>query len=295
MKSKSLKIPVIILSFGLILMLATYLLTSIRQKPTVTEQDFAYSVTYKIDGETKTLEGVYTCRFDGFGANGIDPLTRYYTEEYTVDGVTTPAPQHIVSEKGGYTLELITRLNSDYLMGEEGDYSELSVPHFEAEDAEGNQYDEENLPAVFDAEILSAQYPEPIENSFTFAGFSGLYVVNTSAILLAGLFTLLLCMILVRKADGVAYSALDWVGAVLNFIVILAVLPVIYLAACLIQAYPTGPNWIYQGYLCLPPILPLSVAASVALRRKGFRRSGFFIQFLGLAILVIFSALEYVL
>ena len=61
------------------------MLTSMQFKPAVTEQDFNYSVTYKIDGETKTFSGVYTCRFTGFGGAGVDPLAqgirygRYYT------------------------------------------------------------------------------------------------------------------------------------------------------------------------------------------------------------------------
>lgn len=38
-----------------------------------------------------------------------------------------------------------------------------------------------------------------------------------------------------------------------------------------------------------------SLAASVSLRRKGFKKSGFFIQFLGPAVLVILGVAEYIL
>ncbi len=128
-----------------------------------------------------------------------------------------------------------------------------------------------------------------------FAGFSALYSVNMSVMLFAGLLTLLICVILVKKSEEVSYSVLDKVGIVLNFIGVFAVLPIISLAACLIQAYPTGPDWIYQAYLCVPPIIVFSIAASVALRRKGFGKSGFFVQFLGIIVEVILAVLEYAL
>ena len=70
------------------------MLTSMQFKPAVTEQDFNYSVTYKIDGETKTFTfelsydrgsgyiyfGMnYAARIeDGTGAQGIR-YGRYYT------------------------------------------------------------------------------------------------------------------------------------------------------------------------------------------------------------------------
>ena len=50
-----------------------------------------------------------------------------------------------------------------------------------------------------------------------------------------------------------------------------------------------------QAYLCVPPIIVFSIAASVALRRKGFGKSGFFVQFLGIIVEVILAVLEYAL
>ena len=296
MKKNVLKIPVIIIAIGLILTIVAYFLASIQLKPTVSEQDFPYSVTYKVDGETKIFEGVYTCRFDGFGGNGIDPLSRYYSEEYTVNGVASPSRSYKIAEKDGYVLEIITLFDSSYLMGDSEDESDgLEAPCLEAVDADGNQYGETELPDVFDAEIVSWKYPEPIKNSFMFAGFSGLYVVNMGAMLLVGLLTLIVCVIFVKKGEGVVYSALDIIGIVLNFLTAIVALPFISFVVSLVQAYKTGPDWIYQVYLCMPPIMALSLAASVSLRRKGFRLSGFLIQFLYIAIFVILAIFEYIL
>ena len=39
--------------------------------------------------------------------------------------------------------------------------------------------------------------------------------------------------------------------------------------------------------MCIPAITAFTVAASVALRRKGFRKTGFFIQFAGPVIYIV--------
>ena len=264
----------------------------------MTNHDFDFSITYKLDGETKTINGVYGSRFTGFGANGVDPLCRYYEGTYTVEGETDGDRCFTISEKDGYTLYIVALLNDSYLFGDvENDSYESGheEPTLEAEDKDGNQYDETNLPDVFDAEIVSFEYPEPVENTFRFSGFSGLHAVSTGVMILVGILTLILCMIFVKKGEGVEYRILDKFGIALNFAAMLFVLPIIYIAAVFVQAYKVGPDWLYQAYLCIPQIIPFSIAASVSLRRKGFRKIGFFIQFLPIVIEVLLTVLEYIL
>ena len=298
MKNKSLKLPIIIIAIGIIIAIVAYLLLSMQKTPTVAKQDFDFSITYKIDGETKTINGVYSSRFTGFGANGVDPLCRYYEGTYKVEGETDGDRCFTIAEKDGYELYIVALLNDYYLMGDEENESYDSYtegPTLEAKDKDGNQYDETEMPDVFDAEIVSFKYPKPIENTFYFTGFAGLYAVSTGAMILIGILTLILCMIFVRKGDGVEYRVLDKLGIALNFIAVLFVLPIIYIASVFVQAYKIGPDWLYQAYLCIPQIIPFSIAASLSLRRKGFRKIGFFIQFLAPAVEVIFTVLEYVL
>ena len=298
MKSKGLKIPAIIIAIGVIVAIAVGLLVSMQKMPTVTKQDFDFSITYKLDGETKTLDGVYSCRFTGFGGNGVDPLCRYYEGTYKAEGETDGDRCFTIAEKDGYKLYIVALLNDAYLMGDvENDSYESGneAPFLEAEDKEYNQYDEASLPDVFDAEIVSFEYPEPVENTFRFSGFSGLYAVSTGAMILVGILTLILCMIFVKKGEGVEYRILDKFGIALNFAAMLFVLPIIYIAAVFVQAYKVGPDWLYQAYLCIPQIIPFSIAASVSLRRKGFRKIGFFIQFLPIVIEVLLTVLEYIL
>ena len=298
MKGKSLRIPAIIIAIGIIVAIAAGLLVSMQKMPTVTKQDFDFSITYKLDGEIKTLNGAYSSRFTGFGANGVDPLCRYYEGTYKVEGETDGDRCFTIAEKDGYTLYIVALLNDSYLFGDvENDSYESGheEPTLEAEDKEYNQYDETNLPDVFDAEIVSFQYPEPIENTFRFSGFSGLHAVSTGVMILVGILTLILCMIFVKKGEGVEYQILDKFGIALNFAAMLFVLPIIYIAAVFVQAYKVGPDWLYQAYLCIPQIIPFSIAASVSLRRKGFRKIGFCIQFLAPVAEVILMVLEYVL
>jgi hypothetical protein len=298
MKNKSLRLPIIIISIGIIIAIAASLLLSMQKTPTITNRDFNFSITYKLDGETKTINGVYSSRFAGFGGNGIDPLCRYYDGTYKFEGEDDGDRCFTIAEKDGYELYIVALLNDYYLMGDKENESYDSYtegPTLEAEDKDGNQYGETELPGIFNAEIVSFKYPEPIENTFYFTGFAGLYVISTGAMTLIGILTLILCMIFVRKGDGVEYRALDKINIALNFVAMLFVLPIIYIASVFVQAYKVGPDWLYQAYLCIPQIIPFSIAASLSLRRKGFRKSGFFIQFLAPAIEVIFTILEYIL
>ena len=300
MKTKNLKIPAIIIVIGLVVAVVAHLLTSIQLKPTVTEHDFEYSVTYKLNGETKTINGVYNCSFSGFGSEGIDPLDRYYTGEYTVDGNTTTFQSYTIAEKDTVDLYIVTLFNDSYLMNDTKNYSyypSLDDPYLEAADSEGYAYesDEEELLNMFDAEIVSWEYPEPIENSFVFAGFAGLHTVSVVAMMIVGVLALAACMIFVKKADDVVYNLIDKVGIFFNFAAAFFGLPIVSITVYLVQAFQTGPDWIYQVDLATPPIILFSLAASVSLRRKGFRVSGFLIQFFGFAVLLLFGILEYVL
>ena len=73
MKNSRWRLPAIIIAIGLILSLVACLITNVVLTPTITKHDFDYRVTYKLNGETQTLEGLYKCRFDGY-KEAIDVL-----------------------------------------------------------------------------------------------------------------------------------------------------------------------------------------------------------------------------
>ena len=283
MKIKGLKIPAIIIVIGLVLSLVASLFTNIILIPTVTEHDFNYSVTYKLNGETKTFEGVYKCRFDGYSEGG-NPRNRYYTGEYTVDGQTTPVHIYTIAQKDGAELYIVTLFNDCYLMGDtkDEDYrSFLEEPYLEALDKEGYPYDEAEMPSEFTAEIISWEYPEPIENTFVFSGFSILHAGSMFAMLLVGLLVMIACIIFVKRDRTVPYKVLDKLSVVLNCVVCFAAIPFITFTTGMMRIIMRGDELMYQIYLCIPALTAFTVAASIALRRNGFTKSGFFVQLVG--------------
>ena len=100
MKMEKLKLPVLVLSIGLVVAVVACLFTNAIIVPTVTEHEFNYSVTYKLDGEVKTFEGSYVCRFDGED-NLVDPIYRYYEGEYTDYGLAVHSCSYTIAQKDG--------------------------------------------------------------------------------------------------------------------------------------------------------------------------------------------------
>ena len=283
MKMKTLKIPALILAIGLVLAVAVSLFANAFVVPAVTEQAFPYSVTYQLNGETKTMEGIYKCTYEGFHEGG-NPRDRYYTGEYIVDGQQTYGQTYTIAQKDGAELYIVTLFNDCYLMGDTKDMDYrpfLDEPYLEATDKEGYPYDETTMPSEFTAEILSWEYPEPVENKFTFGGFALMHAGSMVAMLVVGLLTILACIIFVKRDKSVKSNTLDVLSVVLNFAICILALPFITITAIFFQITTNTDSFVYQLYMCIPVLTAFSVAASIALRRNGLRKNGFFVQFIG--------------
>lgn len=295
MLNKRLKTPAIILAIGLVLCLVVYMITGILKAPAITQQDFNYSATYKLNGETKTLEGTYRCQFEGTG-EGTEPLERYYSGIYLNNPEGSASAQHIIAQQDDLDLHIIFIFTPDFLMGD-GDqvdaYEEsVNQPYLAVFDKEGYEYlDDEHL-SKFDAELISWETPQPIENTFAFKGFSRLHDDSMVAMLVVGILVIIACMIAVKKDADVSYKLLDKISIVLNFLVTIMAIPFIALSAWLMQIYVSGDELVYQLFLCAPAIGAFTIAASIALRRKGFTKAGFFIQFVSPALFALLLVLE---
>ena len=294
MNNKSLKIPAIIISIGLIVAVVVSLLTGMVKEPAVKEHDFHHTVTYRLDGETQTLEGVYRVQFSSTG-EGTNPLDRYYQGFY----LTNPSDEHsaayTIAEKDGLELCIVTIFSDKYLMGDTKGVPESTFrydPYLAIIDSEGFEYDVMEKEGVFDVELISWEEPEPIENDFVFVGFSKLHDTSMIAMLIVGLLVLIACMIFVKRDKSVPYKVLDKISLVMNYIVVLAAIPFMTVIAALMQIYVSGDEFAYQINLCVPAITAFTVAASVALRRKGFTKAGFFVQFVGPVLFALMMILE---
>lgn len=278
MENKKLKLPIIIIAIGMIVAIASCFLTGIRMEPVIQEHEFQYSVTYSIDGEVKTHQGSFLCSFIGHDAHD-DPTLRVYDGLHKVDGNVSESAWFSVAQKNGVELSLIINLDADYLMGDPDKYEYVSGnedPILEANDADGYSVD---ISETFDAEIISWELPEPIENSFRFIGFSRLHAISMFAMLLVGVLTIIACVIFAKKEPGLQYKVLDALSIAANFIVGLMVIPFVTLVIFLFPLVIDEASIMYQIYLCIPALTAFGVAASVALRRKGFTISGLLVQF----------------
>ena len=277
MNIKKMKLATIILVSGLILAVVSCLITGIIKEPMIKEHEFDYSVTYRLDGEVKIYEGSLKCSFSGYDGYDI-PTARQYTGVHKMNGETLDSFYFTVAEKDGVELVIVTDFDAAYLMGDPDRYEYEpgnGEPYFEA-------FQEGDYPIeisdYFDAEIISWNNPEPIENSFKFVGFSRLYVISMLAMLVIGFLTIIVCVIFVKRDPDISYKVLDKISIALNFIIGLWVIPFITI---LVFTFPLVMNpeaLIYQIYLCVPAFAAFTIAASVALRRKGFMKSGFVVQ-----------------
>jgi hypothetical protein len=99
--------------------------------------------------------------------------------------------------------------------------------------------------------------------------------------LVIGLLTMIACLILVKRDKTTPRKVLDTFSVVLNFGICLMAIPFITVATGLLQLTMSSDALLYQIFLCTPALTAFTVAASIALRRNGFTKTGFFVQFAG--------------
>ena len=138
--------------------------------------------------------------------------------------------------------------------------------------------------------VDSWEYPTPIENSFSFGGFSmsSEATIYTAAIAVAAL---LACIILIKRDREMKYGALDKVSIVLNFLVAIFAFPFILVASALSEIV-AGASFVQQLLYFAPALTALCIAASLTLRRMGRKQIGFWIQFAGPVVFALTVLLE---
>ena len=294
MKNKKLFLPTIILAVAILATVVYSVVSSIAFKPTVTEGEFPFSITYELDGERVTIEDVYKAHYvknDGYA----DTKSRIYAGELKSSGEDDTL--YTLKKDENTRVELWTRFYADYLMGDpEYDYFddetfEPKIYYYDENEIE--YYDEETL-AAQGVKLISFEYPTPIENSFVFSHishFSGAVVLPT---LLISLLALIAIIIFVKKEKELEYKAVDIVSIILNFVIGFTLIPFVTILGVFIDIEGGGPELYYQIMYFVPAVSILCIAASVALRRKGYGKSSLITQFIGPAIFVLYLLIFYV-
>ena len=288
MKNKKLLLPTIVLISAVLLMAVYSVVTSIAKKPTITEGEFPFSITYELDGETVTINDVYRAHYignDGYA----DTLTRCY-----VGGIVGLGGENTLYtlKKGDNTrIELWTHFYADYLMGDpEYEYfdDEPFEPSINFYDENETEYNDEETLAAQGVKLISFEYPTPIENSFVFSHISYLSGAVVLPALLIALLALIVIIIFVRKEKELKYKAIDIISIIFNFLIGFTLVPIVAIFGMFVDINGGGPEFYRQMTYFLSAFLVLCIAASVALRRKGHGIKSLIAGLIGPAVFALF-------
>ena len=139
-------------------------------RPEVKNAEFDFSVTYELNGETRTVSGVYVCEYDGVYLALESGYCRGWNGYIKGD-----EPEEIIigSTEDGGKIRLALCLYPEYFMNEP-QASERSDPEpcllIDYPYTEGIETtlisDAKTIEEIYGAKIVSYNYSEPIENSF---------------------------------------------------------------------------------------------------------------------------------
>ena len=303
MKLKKFSLAIILLAITVIAYIAASVLFCYTTKPKVLTGEFPFSITYEYKGETDTLSGVLVCEYSG--SNTIHrEHNRYWDQKiiyHNPDNVENP---FVIEQNDELQTSLAVQehMCAGYFMGDplyENYYTEYGYdgpePYVEYFDYKnGISLDDENREMILESigfKIIDFTYAEPIENSFFFSGIQ--YEADSVTIFVAIMAVyLVLCLVFVRKDSEYQYSKLDKVGIILNLFTGIIVVPVLSFICMMFGIVESRVELINQITYNIPPITILCLALSVVLRRKGYSKTGFFIQFGGILLFILILVLD---
>ena len=298
MKNPKLKLPILIIIGGIIVSIITNMVLCTAKKPTITEHSFPISITYEFDGKTVTIEDEFICSYTGHGStNSTD---RYY-DGYLANADDINCGDYLIESFDDGELIIITNLFEGSMMGDP-QYDKHYTDYYRCEPyvafyvyEEYMEYEDPEYLEPYNVKIVDWEYPEPLENDFVFSRIGRLNSTNAVAMSVVGVLVILACMIFVKKDSDYVPTAMNKLSTVLNFIIALVVFPFLSVVAPFIDINGGGEYLYCQIFYCIPLITALGLAASICLRRKGFEKASFLIQFTGVLLTAVMLLLESVL
>ena len=291
MKSKKFILPTIIGAAVLVIAIISGVLC-IAKKPTVTEAEFPFSITYELNGETKTITDVYTARYVG-NTGYADTKNRAYSGKIgdkEVDDTT-----YTIGEENGMSIVIYTNFYADHMMGDpEYDYfeDEPFEPRIFCYDKNNQEYGDEETLSALKVKIISWEYSEPIENSLVFSHLSILSGQVVIPSLLVSLLAVLLVIILIKRDKAYSRKPICIISTVLNFVIGVIVLPFFAICSAFVDISGDNESILIQIFYFIPAITALCIALSIGLRRKLHGVGSLIVQFIGPAVFVIIVAIE---
>ena len=105
---------------------------------------------------------------------------------------------------------------------------------------------------------------------------------------------LIATIIFVKKEKELKYKAVDIVSIVLNFVIGFTLIPFVTILGVFIDIEGGGPELYYQVTYFIPTVVTLCIAASVALRRKGYGVKSLIAELIGPAVFAVYLIVFYV-
>lgn len=280
---KKLFLPIMILIVAIVVMTIFAVASNIALKPTITEHDFPFSITYALNGETVNVEGVCKAAYTGNGGY-VKVTDRQYDGVFLNQGEEIGSAFEIcVGDE--WAITLYTRMYPDYLMGDPlydyYDDSYIYEPILSYSNWATGESEEGLELTVHDAKILSWELPQPIENSFTFSHIAHMSSAVVLPFLLIAVLALLATIIFVKRDKELPQKPIDKISVVINILIAVLFMPFVTIYGIFIDINGSEAAISHQlGYLA-PAMIVLGLTASVALRRRGFSKGSFFVQFAG--------------
>ena len=292
MKRFKLFLPTIILVAAIMLTVISAFIAGIALKPTVTESEFPFSITYELDGETVTINDVYKARYKE------NKKYKYRTYIGEIGNLGEDNTIYTLKTDETGRIELWTHFYPDYLMGDTCyDYfdEEAFEPRIYYYDAEENEfYDRETL-SEQGVKLISFEYPEPIENSMAFSHI----IIPESEVVVPAIIIAFLAMlatiIFVKKDNDYISMPINTITVVFNFVIGFIVFPFFTTFAGLLEAMGDVGDIMNLVIYLLPALTLLGITASIALRRKLYGKSALIVQFISLVVFVVILFICYCL
>lgn len=208
------------------------------------------------------------------------------------------ATDYTIEDGENSLLILNTNFQPDYMMGDaEYDPYEFDsfAPAFIYYGIDGEMITEVEELEAMGAKIIDYQYPEPIENTLVFSHISilsGETVVGPTVLI--SLLALLAIIFLVKKEEGLVSTPFDVCSFILNIIIGVVATPFLAVISVLVDITGDNDNLLCQSMYFTGALTVLGIAASIALRRKGYSKAAFIVQFAGPALFALLYAIALV-
>ena len=246
------------------------------QKPAVQKQEFPFTITYTYQGQQTTISEVYVAEYSPFAKYlGDRPLAWF---GYRLDQDRLESDFIRIAQNDTHAFSIDLNLEPGWLMGDLAD-ADCAPSGLAIRLEDGTRITDPEALEQLGFRLEGWTYPQPIENRFSFGGFSlsSEAVLYTSAIAIV---SLVLCLIFVKKDRQQMGGALNKLGIALELLVIAVAFPFMLILSTLSEIL--GDTSALQQLLYLSPALTVTgVGASLVLRRRGYALPGLLILLIG--------------